>query len=63
MLKHLLQLAVGLSIIVLSVGMAMGVYEYQAEGSKGMLILSSIGIALWIPTIVLVVKYLNEEDD
>ena len=63
MLKILLRLVLALSIVILSFGMTFGVYKYQMEGSIGMLVLSGIGIILWIPTIYLVVKYLNEEEE
>ena len=60
MLKMLLKVAMALSILVLGFGLVVGVTEYSMEGRVGMLVLSGIGIAIWVPALWLVARFLME---
>ena len=60
MLKMLLKVAMALSILVLGFGLVVGMTEYSMEGRVGMLVLSGIGIAIWVPALWLVARFLME---
>lgn len=62
MIKNILQVILIMTAIVLSWGLSTGSAQYTSTGESEIMFLSIIGIILWIPLMVFILKYLMEDD-